>query len=102
MSFPNNEDIKEMLKQLENAEPALVIDFKNSSQSDILKYRLCQEFVKILRVENITQAELARRLDIDKAVVNKIVLHKIDHFTIDRLVDLLSKLKPIDVIFKAS
>lgn len=102
MSFPKNEEIKGILKELEGVEPTLVIDLKNASKSDVLKYKLCQEFVKILKAENITQVELARKLNVDKAIVNKIVLHKIDTFTIDRLVDLLSQLESIDMTFKAS
>jgi predicted XRE-type DNA-binding protein len=102
MSFPKNKDIENVLRELESADPTLVIDFANASKSDVLKYRLCQEFVKIIKKENITQVELAKRLDVDKAVVNKIVLHKIDTFTIDRLIDLLSKIKPFEVSFRAS
>jgi predicted XRE-type DNA-binding protein len=102
MKFPKKEEIKDILRELENVEPTLVIDFENASQSDVLKYRLCQEFVKILKTEKITQAELARRLKVDKAIVNKIVLHKIDTFTIDRLIDLYTSIKPLDVQFKAS
>ena len=54
-----------------------VIDFKTSSKSDIFKYQLCQEFVKVLKEEKITQVELARKLGVDKSIVNKIILHKI-------------------------
>ena len=102
MSFPKDDEIKGILKELEGVEPTLVIDLKNASKSDVLKYKLCQEFVKILKSENITQVELTRKLNVDKAIVNKIVLHKIDTFTIDRLVDLLSQLESIDITFKAS
>lgn len=102
MKFPKKKEIKNILRELENVVPALVIDFENASQSDVLKYRLCQEFVKILKTEKITQAELARRLKLDKAIVNKIVLHKIDTFTIDRLIDIYTSMKPLDIQFKAS
>lgn len=102
MSFPNSDEIENILKELENVDPTFVIDFENASKSDVLKYQLCQEFVKIIKKEGITQVELAKRLKVDKAIVNKIVLHKIDTFSIDRLVDLLSKIKPFEVSFKAS
>lgn len=82
--------------------PTLVIDYKNSTHSDVFKYRLCQEFVKFLKEKNINQVELAKQLKVDKAVVNKIILHKIEHFTIDRLIDLLSLVKSVDILFKAS
>lgn len=102
MKFPKNAEIEKVLKELEGKEGALVIDFENSSKSDVLKYRLCQEFVKILKQEKITQVELSKRLGIDKAITNKIVLHKIEHFTVDRLVDLLSSIKNVDISLIAS
>ncbi len=102
MAFPKKDEIELILKELEGIEPTRVIDLKNASKSDILKYKLCQEFVKILKKEGLTQVELAKRLNVDKAIVNKIVLHNIETFTIDRLLDLLSQIKPIDVTFRAS
>ena len=40
---------------------------------------------------------LAEELGIDRAIVNKIILRKIDHFSSDRLIDLLSKIKPVSI-----
>ncbi len=96
------QDIKKILTSLKNAKPTLVIDYSTSSQSDVIKYKLCQEFIKILKSEDITQVELAKKLKVDKAIVNKIVLHRIDYFTIDRLIDLLSKVSDLELTFKAS
>lgn len=101
MTFPSDKELEKVLKEIQGQEPTLVIDYKTATKSDILKYQLCQEFVKVLKEENITQAELGRRLGVDKAIVNKIVHHKIETFTIDRLVDLFSSIKSIDVLFKA-
>lgn len=102
MAFPNANEIESILNELKDAEPTLVIDYKEVSYSDVLKYKLCQEFVKLLKEEKISQAELSRRLGVDKAVVNKIILHRIEHFTIDRLVDLYSSLRPLSIKLEAS
>ncbi len=102
MAFPNANEIESILNELKDAEPTLVIDYKEASYSDVLKYKLCQEFVKLLKEEKISQAELSRRLGVDKAVVNKIILHRIEHFTIDRLVDLYSSLRPLSIKLEAS
>lgn len=101
MSRSRKKQVARILSAIENVEQPPVIDHETASKSDILKYRLCQEFIKILKQENITQAELARRLNVDKAIVNKIVLHKIDTFTIDRLIDLFSSIRPLEVLLKA-
>jgi len=58
--------------------------------------------VKVLKDEQISQVELAKRLGVDKAVVNKIVHHKIDTFTADRLMDLFSSIRSLEVVLKAS
>ena len=102
MGFPDQDEIRRELKKIEKREPTLVIDYENASRSDVLKYRLCQEFVKIMDKEKISQAELARRLGVDRSIVNKIVLHKIEVFTIDRLVDLLSSIRSIKIDLKAT
>ena len=42
----------------------------------------------------MTQAELARQLDMDPARLNEIVKYRIDLFTIDKLVDFAEVLDP--------
>ena len=102
MKFPSEKEIEKALKKLSKADPTLVIDYKNSSRSDILKYQLCQEFVKVLKEEGLTQVELAKKLKVDKAIVNKIVHHKIESFSVDRLLDLFSQIRNVEIFLKAS
>ena len=102
MTFPKDKELVNILNEIQDQEPTLVIDYKTSSKSDILKYQLCQEFVKVLKEEDITQVELARKLSVDKSIVNKIILHKIDTFTVDRLMDLFSSIRSLEVFLKAS
>jgi predicted XRE-type DNA-binding protein len=102
MTFPNDKDLESVLEEIQDQEPTLVIDYKTSAKSDILKYQLCQEFVKVLKEEKITQVELARKLGVDKAIVNKIIHHKINVFTVDRLMDLFSSIRSLEVFLKAS
>lgn len=102
MKFPSNKEIKSMLSDIKDAEPTIVINYKEASYSDVLKYKLCQEFIKVIKKDGISQVELAKRLSVDKSIVNKIVHHKIEHFTIDRLIDLYSSLGPLDISLKAS
>ena len=102
MTFPKNKELESILNEIQDQEPTLVIDFKTSSKVDILKYQLCQEFVKVLKEEKISQVELAKRLGVDKAIVNKIIHHKINTFTIDRLMDLFSSIRSLEVFLKAS
>lgn len=94
MAFPSEKEIQRVLKKLENVEPTFVLDRKNASAVDKIKYDLCREFVDYIRSNNISQVELANKLDIDKARVNKIIKYRIEVFTIDKLLSLLSIIKP--------
>ena len=102
MTFPNAKELESIITQLQDKDPTLVIDLKTSSKSDIFKYQLYQEFVKVLKEEKITQVELSRKLGVDKSIVNKIILHKIDTFTIDRLMDLFSKIRSLETLLTVS
>lgn len=94
MAFPNKEQIEKVLKKLENVEPSFVIDRQNASAVDKIKYDLCREFVDYILSNKISQVELANKLGIDKARVNKIIKYRIEVFTIDKLLSLLSIIKP--------
>lgn len=94
MTFPSAKEIQRALKKLEAVEPTFVIDRKNASAVDRIKYDLCREFVDYVISNNISQVELAQKLDVDKARVNKIVKYRIEFFTIDKLLSLLNIIKP--------
>ena len=94
MSFPSNKEIQEILKELESIEPTFILDRKNASAVDKIKYDLCREFVIYMISNNMSQVDLADKLGIDKARVNKIVKYRIEVFTIDKLLSLLNIIKP--------
>lgn len=94
MAFPSDKEIQEVLKKLENVEPTFVLDRKNASAVDKIKYDLCREFVDYILSNEISQVELADKLGIDKARVNKIIKYRIEVFTIDKLLSLLNIIKP--------
>jgi predicted XRE-type DNA-binding protein len=94
VSFPSNKEIQEILKELESVEPTFILDRKNASAVDKIKYDLCREFVIYMISNNMSQVDLADKLGIDKARVNKIVKYRIEVFTIDKLLSLLNIIKP--------
>ena len=94
MSFPSNKEIQEILKELDGVEPTFVLDRKNASAVDKIKYDLCREFVIYMISNKISQVELAERLDLDKARVNKIIKYRIEVFTIDKLLSLFNIISP--------
>ncbi len=93
MAFPNEKELKKIREKLENAEPSHLLP-RNASKVDKLKYALCQKFVVYLLDHNISQAELARNLNMDTARLNEIVKYKIDLFTVDKLIEFAQRLDP--------
>lgn len=93
MGFPDDKKLKDIRKGLKKSDPSLTLPV-NATKAQIVKYKLCEKFVKYLIQHKITQAELARRLKLDTARLNEIVKYKINLFTIDKLLDLAERLDP--------
>lgn len=93
MSFPREKDLKKIRKELNLSEPSNSLP-KSASVVQKLKYGLCERFVIYLLEHQISQAELARKINIDPARLNEIVKYKIDLFTVDKLISLVQKIDP--------
>lgn len=94
MSFPKSDEIKEVLSQINDEDFAKILP-EDASMVERTKYLLCKKFVQYLNSNpDISQAELARRLDVDRSRINCIVKYKIDMFTIDALSELWSHVDP--------
>jgi predicted XRE-type DNA-binding protein len=100
MKFPNKNQITEILNVISDDDFVEVLP-EDATNVDKVKYQLCKKFVSYLQDQSISQAELARRLDVDRSRVNWIVKYKTEHFTIDRLYELLCKLN-LNVELKVS
>lgn len=93
MAFPSSDEIKRVLKKLENVEGSLAPK-RNLSPIEKFRYEIQQKFVGYMLVKKITQRELAKILGIDEAKVSKIVNNRIDEFSTDRLLALYEILNP--------
>jgi predicted XRE-type DNA-binding protein len=91
MRYPNKNDISEILNAISDEDFVEILP-ADASSVDKVKYQLCKKFVSYLQDQKISQAELARRLNVDRSRINWIVKYKLEHFTIDRLYELVGKL----------
>src|SRR5471030_694390 len=91
MGFPSEKDLKKMRTKLSSAEPSRTLP-ENASKADQVKYKLCEKFVKFLIKNKLSQAQLARKLDVDPSRINEIVKYRIDLYTVDKLMELAEKL----------
>jgi predicted XRE-type DNA-binding protein len=84
MKYPNSKRLREMDEKLKNTEGTLALP-KNATYVDRLKYDLCKRIVTYIRINRITQVELAERLGIDPARVSELTNYKIEKFSSDTL-----------------
>jgi predicted XRE-type DNA-binding protein len=93
MVFPDKKELERALKKLEKAEGILALK-ADASPLEKFRFDLCQKFLKYKKSHNINQKELAHALNIDEPKVSKILHHRIDEFSTDRLIELYSRLEP--------
>lgn len=93
MGFPSKEKIKRALKKMKGTDGTLALD-PDSTALDRFRWELHQKFVKYRRVKNLSQRELADLLQIDAGKISKILHHRLDEFSTDRLINLYEKLDP--------
>lgn len=93
MAFPNEKQLAMIRKKLEKAEGTLMLP-KGATPLERFRWDLCQKFVRYKRVNDLTLDEIAEPLGIDKGKVSKILRHRIDDFSTDRLISYLQILYP--------
>jgi len=93
MAFPNKEKVTKALKKLEQVSGTLAL---GESPTALEKFRwdICQHFLTYKRKRNCTQKQMAELIGIDEAKMSKILHHRIDEFSTDRLILLYEKLNP--------
>jgi predicted XRE-type DNA-binding protein len=91
MSFPNKKTLDLMRKKLSKKQGTLVIS-PNASKLEKFRWDLCQKFVNFKIKSNLSQKEIAELIGIDEAKISKILRHRIDSFSTDRLITLYEKL----------
>jgi predicted XRE-type DNA-binding protein len=88
MGFPSRKEIKRVLAELEHVEGTRMLH-PDATLVDRIKFEICASFIVYRREQDISQKELAEKLNLDPALMSKILHYRFDDFTIDRLVRLL-------------
>lgn len=93
MTFPKESELKKIRKKLARAKGTLMPP-PNPTALEKLRWDICQKFVIYKQKHQLTLEEMARILGTDKAKLSKILRHRIDSFSTDRLLTLLQILNP--------
>ena len=93
MGFPNKATLEKMRAKLEKTEGTLMLS-PNATPLEKFRWELCQKFIQYKNEHELNQDQLAEALNVDKAKVSKILRHRIDEFSTDRLITLYQQLNP--------
>jgi predicted XRE-type DNA-binding protein len=93
MAFPSKKRVETALKKLEKVDGTLALS-ENPTALEKFRWDLCQKFIKYKFANDLAQKELAKLLGVDESKVSKILHHRIDEFSTDRLIALYEKLDP--------
>lgn len=93
MGFPNQKELERVRKKLKVTDAARILP-ADASKADKLKFELCKKIIRVIRDSGETQAQFAKRLEIDPARLSEIVKYKIELFTLDRLMDYVERVDP--------
>lgn len=93
MGFPNKSEMERALKKLDKTDGTLALK-ADATPLEKFRWDLCQKFIKYKKAHGHNQKQLADLLEVDEAKVSKILHHRIDEFSTDRLIALYSKLDP--------
>ena len=93
MGMPDSKSIKKTLKKLEKAEGTLMIS-PDATPLERLRWDLCQKFIVYKRKNKLNQKQLSEKLGVDEAKMSKILRHRIEEFSTDRLMNLYQQLDP--------
>lgn len=93
MGFPSEKELARVRKKLEKVDGTLALR-PNASSLEKFRWELHQKFVIYLLEHKLTQRKLAERLEIDESKMSKILRHRLDEFSTDRLITLYQKINP--------
>ena len=91
--FPSVQEIEYIKQKMDKGIVSRPLS-KNANNVDKTKFKLCEKFVIYKNTYDITQKALAEQIDIDEALVSKILHYHFEEFSTDRLIKYLSKIYP--------
>ena len=90
--WPTETEWKELDKKISTGMATRVSDATDPIERT--KTELCTHFVRYFNAEKITQREMAKRLNVPESRISEILHYHYGRFTIDKLLALLSRIKP--------
>jgi predicted XRE-type DNA-binding protein len=84
--WPEDSDLKEILNQLSNDDIiGSSILSKDATTVDRIKFSLCAKILEYKHNKNLSQKDLAEKMNLDEPEISRILHYKIERYSIERL-----------------
>jgi predicted XRE-type DNA-binding protein len=93
MGFPSKKQLDRIRPKLKKIEGTQMLS-PEATPLEKLRWDVCQKFVRYKIEHDATLEEMANTVGVDKAKISKILHHRIDEFSTDRLIKLYQELNP--------
>jgi len=93
MGFPSESKLKKVRRKLARVQGTRMLS-PHASPLERFRWDICQKFVIYKQKNDLTVDEMAKLLGTDKAKVSKILRHRIESFSTDRLLTMLQIIYP--------
>jgi predicted XRE-type DNA-binding protein len=92
-SWPSKKELDKILDELEQVEGSLHLN-SDASALDKFRFQLCQRLLAYKMKHDLKQRELAEKLGIDEAVMSKVLHHRIEKISTDKLIEYVQIIEP--------
>lgn len=94
-SWPSRKELDAVMKELDREDAgSLHFNPENATPLDHFRYQICQQILIFMRVHKVSQRELANILQMDESEISRILRHRIDKVSTDKLAGMIQKLNP--------
>jgi predicted XRE-type DNA-binding protein len=93
MRYPSRKKLAEMDKKLKKLWGTLMVG-PSSSSAEKFRWELCQNLVRYMVENGLTQVEFAKLLGVDQSRISEIVNHRIDKVSTDKLISYNELINP--------
>lgn len=91
--WPTEDKWKEIEKNLTKSLASKMLP-QNAGPVETAKHEICSHFVLYFQAAKITQKDMAKQLNVTESRISEILHYHHERFTIDKLLELLARIKP--------
>jgi predicted XRE-type DNA-binding protein len=93
IKWPSKRELDLVLRDLEESEGSLHLN-ADATPLEQFRYDLCQRLIAYMRINRMKQKELAKKLGIDEPEMSRILRHRIEKVSTDKLARMVQELDP--------